>query len=83
MANFVDLEASESTVNGEFTFNLIRMSTHITITNDDSDKNLQYKFKSESGFCTLRPNETISMEFSTNQVIVSGDNVAYRIWSFA
>ena len=83
MANFVDLEANESTVNGEFTFNLTRMSTHITIINDDLVKDLRYKFKFASGWCTLKSKETISMEFSTNQVIVSGDNVEYRIWSFA
>ena len=83
MPNFVNLEASESTVNGEFTFNLSRISGHITITNDDTAQNLEYKFDPAGMFCTLKPNETISMEFSTNTVIVKGTNVAYRIWAFA
>jgi len=83
MPNYVNLEPSESTVNGEDTFNLSRTSGHITITNDDSSKDLEYKFDPAGVFCTLKPNETISMEFSTLTVIVKGTDVAYRIWAFA
>ena len=84
MPNYVNLEASEDTVNGEFTFNLSKISGHITITNDDSAQDLQYKFNAASpGWCTLKPKETISMEFSTMTVLVKGTNVAYRIWAFS
>ena len=83
MPNFVNLEADESTVNGEKTFNLTRTSGHITITNDDSAQNLEYRFDAAGDWCTLKPNETISMEFSTMTVLVKGTDVAYRIWAFA
>ena len=84
MPNFVNLEASESTVNGEFTFNLTNLSGHITITNDDPVQDLQYKFDSAAPiWCTLKKKETISMEFSTMEVLVKGTNVEYRIWAFS
>ena len=83
MPNFVTLEASESTVNGEFTFGLSRTSGHITITNDDPAQDLQYKLNSSAVvWCTLKPGESISMEFSTMEVLVKGTNVPYRIWAF-
>jgi len=83
MPNYVKLEADESSVNGEKTFNLSKVSGHITITNDDSAQDLQYNFDGGPSWCTLKPNETISMEFSTMQVSVKGTNVAYRIWAFS
>ena len=84
MPNFVNLEASESSVNGEFTFNLSRLSGHVTITNDDPVQDLEYKFDAASpSWCTLRTGESISMEFSTTTVLVKGTNVAYRIWAFS
>ena len=84
MPNFVNLEANESAVNGEFTFNLAQTSGHITITNDDPVQDLEYKFNSASpAWCTLKANESISMEFSTLEVLVKGTNVPYRIWAFS
>ena len=84
MPNYVNLEASEDSVNGEFTFSLAHVSGHITITNDDSVQDLEYKFNPASpAWCTLKPNESISMEFSTEEVLVKGTNVAYRIWAFS
>ena len=84
MPNYVKLEANESSVNGEFTFNLSRVSGHITITNDETAKDLQYKFDpGASTWCTLKPGETISMEFSTDQILVKGTDVSYRIWAFS
>ena len=84
MPSFALLEASEDTVDGEFTFNLSRTSAHVTVTNDDPVKDLQYKFNASApGWCTLKSNETISMEFSTMEVLVKGDNIPYRIWAFS
>ena len=84
MPNFVRLEADESSVNGEKTFNLAQLSGHITITNDDPSQDLEYKFDSAAPiWCTLKPNESISMEFSTLEVLVKGTDVAYRIWAFS
>ena len=84
MPNFVHLEADESTVNGENTFNLPRISGHITITNDDPVQDLEYKFSAASpDWCTLKAKESISMEFSTFEVLVKGTDVAYRIWAFS
>ena len=84
MPNFVNLEADEDTVNGENTFSLSNTSGHITITNDDPAQDLEYKFNAvDPGWCTLKPNESISMEFSTMEVLVKGVNVPYRIWAFS
>lgn len=84
MPNYVNLEPSESTVNGEDTFALTRDSGHITIINDDATADLQYKFNAASPtWCTLKAKETISMEFTTSEVLVKGTDVAYRIWVFS
>ncbi len=84
MPSFAILEASEDTVNGEFTFNLTRTSAHITVTNDDDSQDLQFKFDPVAlVWCTLKPNETISMEFSTTAVVIKGTDVPYRIWAFS
>lgn len=84
MPSFALLEASEDTVDGEFTFNLGRTSAHVTVTNDHDSEDLQYKFSPTAPiWCTLKPHETISMEFSTTTVLVKGTNIPYRIWAFS
>ena len=56
----------------------------LTITNDDPAQDLNYKFNSaDPGWCTLKPNESISMEFTTDEVLVKGTDIPYRIWSFS
>ena len=84
MPSYALLEASEDTVSGEFTFSLDRTSAHVTVTNDHDSEDLQYKFDSAAPtWCTLKPHETISMEFSTVEVLVKGTDIPYRIWAFS
>jgi hypothetical protein len=84
MPSYAILEASEDIVNSEFTFNLTRTSAHITVTNDHNSQDLQFKFDPAAPvWCTLKPHETISMEFSTMTVLVKGVDVPYRIWAFS
>ncbi len=83
MPNFVSLETSEGTVSGTDTFNLSRISGHISITNDHATASLTFRFATSGDVATLKAGETISMEFSTFLVQVIGTNVPYRIWVYS
>ena len=74
-----NLESLEGTV---FQETLARKSRKIVITNDDPAAELSYKFNDSETFATLKGTETISMYFTTNQIIINGTNVPYRIWVF-
>jgi hypothetical protein len=76
-ANFQALEGTV-TVETELTFNL--KSRQITIINDSSTKDLNFKFKSEGTFGTVKAAEMISLDFWSNSIIIDGDSVPYRIW---
>ena len=79
-ANF---EPLEGTVNGTTTLTLTRKSRRIIITNDSTTSDLQYKFKSSQSYGTLKPTETVALDFNPKQVLLSsGASVAYRIWSY-
>ena len=79
MGMLANLESYENTVDGEVTITLKRKSRKIEILNDAATKDLQYKFNQSESFATLMGTEAVSLEFTTNQIILSGDNVAYRI----
>lgn len=78
-ANF---EAYEGTVSTETTVNLNRRSRKISISNDSSSADLSFKFNSSESFGTLKSTETVSLYIRTNEVIIDGSGVAYRIWVF-
>lgn len=77
-ANF---EALEGTVTTETTLTLTRRSRKIVITNDHATDNMSYKFNSSETFGTLHGTETVSLYFTTNQIIIDG-NGPYRIWVY-
>jgi len=79
---YANLESLEGTVTQPTTLTLTRKSRKIIITNDHPTSNLQFKFNSSETFGTLRGTETISLYFTTNQILIEGSNVPYRIWIF-
>jgi hypothetical protein len=79
LANF---EALENTVDGEITLDLIRKSRKLVITNDHATKDLQYKFNDSEDFGTLSGTESLSLYFTTKQIILSGAAVPYRVWIY-
>jgi len=84
MPNYYTLQAFEGTVNGEEAISLTMLSGKIVITNDDPSKDLLYKFSASAPiWCTLKPRESINMEFSTNEILISGTDSEYRIWVFS
>ena len=78
-ANF---ESLEGTVSSETTLTLNRRSRKISISNDSSTLDLSFKFNASESFGTLKPTETVSLYIRTNEVIINGGGVAYRIWVF-
>lgn len=69
----------EGTVAGtaQITFDL--PVKRISISNDSSTVNLQFKFNSTETYGTLKPTETFSAEATVRDVFLSG-NGAYRVW---
>lgn len=78
-----NFKAFEDTVDGEVTFELSSLSDKIIITNDDSTQNLFFKLNAAPNFCTLKPGESINVEFATKTIILSGASVPYRCWVFS
>ncbi len=78
-ANF---EALEGAVDGEDALTLVRKSRKIIITNDHATKDLKYKFNASETSGTLKGTESLSLYFTTNQIIINGDDVPYRIWVY-
>ena len=78
LANF---EALEGTVSSETTLTFIRKSRKLVITNDHASNDLSYKFNSSETAGTLKATESLSLYFTTNQVILNG-NGPYRVWVY-
>lgn len=79
---YANFEALEGTVTTDTTLTLARKSRRIIITNDHPTNNLSYKFNTTETYGTLKPTETVSMDFTTNKVIINGNSVPYRIWVY-
>jgi len=83
MGVYRNLETFEDSLNGQVVLTLARKSRQIVITNDSGIAVLQFKFNSSETYGTLKPTETISMEFITDEIYLSSDaNVTYRVWSY-
>ena len=78
---YANLESLEGTVSGEKVLSLVRKSRQIVITNDHATNDLLYKFNDSEPPGTLRGTESLSLYFTTNQIIING-NGPYRIWVF-
>jgi len=78
-----NLESLEGTATTETTLTLTRKSRKIVITNDHPTAYLTYKFNSSETVATLKGTESLSLYFTTNQIIINGTNVPYRIWVYA
>lgn len=81
MGVYANFESDEGIVVGTKTVTLARKSRKLIITND-STKDLQYKFNSSESYGTLKPTETLSLDFISKTIYLSGNTVAYRIWSY-
>ncbi len=79
LANF---EALEGTVTTETTLTLTRKSRKVVITNDHPTAVLSYKFNASETYGTLKGTESLSMYFTTKQIILNGTNIPYRVWVY-
>lgn len=79
MAGYANLDSFEASVSGTATVTFTRRPRKVTITNDSSTNELQFRFSSDHSWATLKPTETVSMEITVKQVYLSG-TAAYRIW---
>jgi len=78
-----NLEAFEATSDGSvetLTFN--RKSRKLVIINDHASNSLSYKFNASEAFATLKGTEVLTIYFTTNQLIIQGTSVPYRIWVY-
>jgi hypothetical protein len=76
-----NLDSREGTLDGEIEITLNFPMYRFTIINDSSSKDLQFKFNSSENYATLKPTETISLEFKSNTVWLSASGVNYRVWA--
>ena len=81
MSVYANLDAHEGTVSGTVTITLTRKSMKMIIINDSASTDLQYKFNTTESYATLKPSETVSMDFHAKEVLLSGSG-PYRIWSY-
>jgi hypothetical protein len=80
---YANMESFETALNGTATVTFARKSAHITLTNDSTTDNLQFKLNASEDFATLQPSESFDMDISTRQLYLStGASVAYRMWVF-
>jgi hypothetical protein len=79
MAMLANLEAIEGSVANEITITLKRKSRKLVIINDAASKDLGFKFNQSEDFATLKGTEYVTTSITTNQIILTGDNVDYRI----
>lgn len=82
MSVYANLESFEGSITSETTLSLARKSRKIVITNDHPTDELTFKFNASETAATLRGSETISMYFTTDQIILNGTNGNYRVWVF-
>tara|TARA_R110000772_G_scaffold73289_1_gene160290 strand:+ start:633 stop:938 length:306 start_codon:yes stop_codon:yes gene_type:complete len=83
VSSSADMEPIESSVNGTATVTFSRESRNIILTNDSATLNLQYKFDDAADFATLKPTETVTMDFASSQILFStGGAVSYRLWVY-
>ena len=81
MSVHANFEALEGTVTTPTTLTLVRKSRKIIITNDHPTNTLSYKFNVSETSGTLKGTETLSILFTTNQIIIDGSG-PYRIWVY-
>lgn len=81
LANFESLEGI--TTGTEQTLTLTRKSRKIVITNDHASNTLSYRFNDSETNGSIKGTETLSLYFTTNQIIINGTSVPYRIWVYS
>jgi len=83
LANYYPTEGTVNTTPATITFPW--RARKIIIINDSSTKNLQFKFKSNENFGTLKPKEEVSVYHHSYTVLLdspSNSDVPYRVWGF-
>ena len=83
LANFSSKEGSICNV--EVTETFPWRARKVTIINDSSTRNLEFKFNRSEVWGTLKPNEEASLHHLVRKVILNsptGSTVNYRIWGF-
>lgn len=78
--SYANLDVFEGTINGSSTITFNRKPRKIVITNDSGSTDLGFKFNESESFATLKPTETVTLDFAHKTMILSGLGVDYRIW---
>lgn len=83
LANF---DPNEGTVNtSAVTITFTWKARKITIINDSSTRELQFKFNTTESYGILKPKEEVSVHHYSNTVIIdspTNGDVPYRVWGF-
>ena len=77
---YANLRSAEGTVADTATITFDMRVGRITIINDSSTKSLNFKFSAGESYATLEPTETVSFQLRTKQVLLTGNDVPYRVW---
>jgi len=74
----------EDTAVNEETINFPRHSSEITVTNDDNNNDLCFKFCVNENYMTVHKGETVTVRMNVMSMMINamGNNVPYRIWVF-
>ena len=83
LANFYPDEGTVSTASVTVTFPW--KARKVIVTNDSATDNLEYKFNNSESYGTLKPTETVSIQFNTRTVILDSPTdaiVSYRVWGY-
>ena len=82
MSVHANLASLEGTLSGEVTLSLTRRSRKLNITNDHATADLRFKVNNSEEWGTLQGTESLSLDFWTRTIILSGTDIPYRIWIF-
>tara|TARA_R110000803_G_scaffold58245_1_gene116476 strand:- start:6324 stop:6629 length:306 start_codon:yes stop_codon:yes gene_type:complete len=78
------LESFEGSVNDTVEIAFAKTSRNIILANDSVSLDLQYKFSTPEDFATLKPAETVTLEFAADSILFSTlGAVNYRLWVYA
>lgn len=79
-SSYANLEVREGTVTSEITLTFNLKPRVIVITNDSVINDMTFKFTASGTPGTLKPTETIRLDFASKTVIIDSTSADYRVW---
>lgn len=80
MPVYANLESREGTLTGDLTLTFRFKVRRLVITNDHRSNNLKVKFNASENFLTLAGSETLALDIVTDELIMQGTAIPYRVW---